>query len=80
MAKVLTAVCMALVKLNISYFVTFKQGRNRRSVAGGISLKPPRIRTLCFRDSYFNRIVNVWNSLPEIVKNCTTVSGFIRTS
>ena len=30
----------------------------------------------CFLDSYFNRIVNLWNSLSHIVKNCATVSGF----
>ena len=58
-----------LVKLNISNFVSFNQGRTRRSTAG-VYLKTPRTRT------YFNRIVNLWNSLPDIVKNCTTVSGF----
>ena len=64
-----------LVKLNISNFLSFNQGRTRRSTAG-VYLKSPRTRTFCFRDSYFNRIVNLWNSLPDIVKNCTTVSGF----
>ena len=63
------------VKLNISNFVSFNQGRTRRSTAG-VYLKTPRTRTSCFRDSYFNRIVNLWNSLPDIVKNYTTVSGF----
>ena len=68
--------CMhGLVKLNISNFVSFNQGRTRCSTAG-VYLKTPRTRTSCFRDSYFNRIVNLWNSLPDIVKNCTTVSGF----
>ena len=68
--------CMhGLVKLNISNFVSFNQGRTRRSTAG-VYFKTPRTRTSCFRDSYFNRIVNLWNSLPDIVKNCTTVSGF----
>ena len=68
--------CMhGLVKLNISNFVSFNQGRTRRSTAG-VYLKTPRTRTSCFRDSYLNRIVNLWNSRPDIVKNCTTVSGF----
>ena len=64
-----------LVKLNIRNFVSFNQGRTRRSTAG-VYRKTPRTRTSCFRDSYFNRIVNLWNSLPDFVKNCTTVSGF----
>ena len=68
--------CMhGLAKLNISNFVSFNQGRTRRSTAG-VYLKTLRTRTSCFRDSYFNRIVNLWNTLPDIVKQCTTVSGF----
>ena len=68
--------CMhGLVKLNISNFVSFNQARTRCSTAG-VYLKTPRTRTSCFRDSYFNRIVNLWNSLPDIVKNCTTVFWF----
>ena len=68
--------CMhGLVKLNISNSVSFNQGRTRRSTAG-VYPKTPRTRTSCFRDSYFNRIVSLWNSLPDTVKNCTTVSGF----
>ena len=65
-----------LVKLNISNFMSFNQGHTHRSTAG-VYLKTLRTRTSCFRNSYFNRIVlNLWNSLPDIVKNCTTVSGF----
>ena len=64
-----------LVKLNMSNFVSFNQGRTLRSTAG-VYLKTPRTRTSCFGDSYFNRIVNPWNSLLDIVKNCTTVSNF----
>ena len=68
--------CMhGLVKLNISNFVSFNQELTCRCAAG-VYLKSLRTRTSCFCDSYFNRIVNLWNSLPNIVKNCTTVSGF----
>ena len=38
--------------------------------------KPNLTKTSTFRDSYFNRIIPLWNSLPVNTKESTTLSSF----
>ena len=38
---------------------------------------PPLCRTDCFKRSFFNRIVPMWNSLPSNVRHITNYSSFI---
>ena len=41
-----------------------------------IDYKPNLTKTSTFRDSYFNRIILLWNSLPFNTKESTTLSSF----
>ena len=38
---------------------------------------PPLCRTDCFKSSFFNRIVPMWNSLPSNARHITNYSAFI---
>ncbi|KAK2551559.1 hypothetical protein P5673_027537, partial [Acropora cervicornis] len=38
--------------------------------------RPNLTKTSTFRDSYFNRIIPLWNSLPLNTKESTTLSSF----
>ena len=40
------------------------------------NLCPQRFRTSLFRDSYFNRIVLIWNNLPLVIRQCQSYSTF----
>ena len=55
-------------------FVSFASGRTRSS--SQLNLCPQRFRTSLFRDSYFNRIVLIWNNLPLVIRQCQSYSTF----
>ena len=68
--------CMnGLVKLNISNFVSFNQGRTRCSTAG-VHLKTSRTRTSCFRDSFCFRdsYPNSYGFIAQLVEHCTGIA------
>ena len=49
-----------------------------RSSSRGILLRSRRTRTESFKHSFFNRVVHIWNSLPENARNCTDLIVFKR--
>ena len=49
----------------------------RNSIDSGFLMVPPLCRTDCFKRSFFNRIVHMWNFLPYNVRNITNYSFFI---
>ena len=49
----------------------------RNSLDSGFLMVPPLCRTDCFKCSFFNRIVPMWNSLPSNVRHITNYSSFI---
>jgi len=53
---------------------------DRHSLRGrdNLTLKKQFARTDVFKFSYFNRIVNLWNSLPNSTCSATSVSNFKR--
>ena len=65
--------------VDISQFVTvIDGGRETRYNNNTMKLKKARCRTETFRRSYFNRIVNTWNLLPDSGRLCQDVDAFKR--
>ena len=62
-----------LYNCDIDSYVAFCSDTRLRSTAQG-KLKTPRCRTELFKASFFNRIVYLWNNLPE---NVRTFSGSV---
>jgi hypothetical protein len=69
-----------LIEINpeLDNYFCFSQGRSRRSQSG-FYLKIQSSKTNTFRDFYFNRIVIMWNSIPDDIKTCQSISSFKRT-
>ena len=66
--------------VDVNDFVSFFSdggGSTRNSLDSGFLLVPPLCRTHCFKRSFFNRIVPMWNSLPSNVRHITNYSSFI---
>ena len=57
----------------------FKQDRcTRSSTDEGFLTKVPFCKTEPFRKSYFNRIIYLWNSLPQNVRRDINLESFIK--
>ena len=66
-----------LFNLDILKYVTpYSKSRVTRNSFISIDYKPNLTKASNFRDSYFNRIVLFWNSLPFNTKESTTLSSF----
>ena len=58
-------------------FVSFVPSNTRlRSASHGRLLKQPFSRTVTFENSYFNRVVHIWNSLPRHIRDCSDLNVF----
>ena len=65
-----------LYAIDLSKYVTFSAGTTRRG-SSGLYLKHNCIpRTSSFRDTYFIRIVNTWNALPNNIKAISILNTF----
>ena len=71
----------ASIGVNVSFRITvivcvrlIASGCTRSS--SQLNLWPQRFRTSLFRDSYFNRIVLIWNNLPLVIRQCQSYSTF----
>ena len=58
-----------------SEFVFINSSRDLRS-ANDLLLSAQPVRTECFKSSYFNRIVRIWNLLPLLTRQCTSLNSF----
>ena len=56
-------------------FIASTSGVNLRS-RDSLQLLSPHANTEKFKASYFNRIVNLWNSLPYNVRSCDRLCDF----
>ena len=64
------------VRIDLDNYINFCSGHIRRA-ATGLYLKQNVIpRTSTFRDSFFQRIVNMWNVLPVEIKMAKSISSF----
>ena len=68
------------VNIDISPLIDFYSHSDRYSLRGrdNLTLKKQFSRTDVFKFSYFNRIVDLWNSLPNSIRSATSVSNFKR--
>lgn len=67
-----------LVKLNVLDYVSPIKSQTRRGSSSGPLFSTNFAKTSLFRDSYFQRIVPLWNSLPVALRQCNTVNKFKR--
>jgi hypothetical protein len=63
------------IKVDISQYVNFTEGRSRRGKTG-LYLDSQYARTSCYRDIYFMRITNLWNAIPEALISAGTFKNF----
>ena len=49
--------------------------RTRRAKTG-VALNVQYCKTSVYRDSYFNRIVHLWNAIPSTIQTCTSILSF----
>ena len=66
--------------VDVNNFVSFFSDggcSTRNSLDSGFLMVPPLCRTDCFKRSFFNRIVHMWNSSPSDVRHITNYSSFI---
>ena len=61
------------VNIDISPLIDFYSHSDRYSLRGrdNLTLKKQFSRTDVFKFSYFNRIVDLWNSLPNSIRSAT---------
>ena len=66
----------SLINVQLDDYIQISSGRTRNS-SDSLYLYPVhRYRTSLFRDSFFNRIVPLWNSLPPLIRKSTTFNSF----
>ena len=66
--------------VDVNDFVSFFSDdgcSTRNSIDSGFLMVPPLWRTDCFKRSFFNRIVPMWNFLPSNIHHITNYSSFI---
>ena len=64
-----------LIHLDLNNYVSYCTSNTRRGTTA-LHLNVQYSRTSLFRDSFFNRIVNLWNAIPENIKTETSVNSF----
>lgn len=60
--------------ININSYISLVSSRTRS--ASKNNLRPNQFRTSLFRDSFFNRIVTLWNALPVDIRTTQALSSF----
>ena len=63
-----------LVDFQYRNYISFCSGRTRRSAE--LDLRPLCFRTTLFRNSYFNRIVLIWNHIPISIRQASSYASF----
>ena len=60
-----------------NYYFSFVTNQTRQACSG-LNLKINNNRTSTFRDFYFNRITNLWNNIPNDVRQAKSIDSFKR--
>ena len=63
------------INLNIHNYIQYCKSKSRRG-SSGIYLNTPPFKTCLFRDSFFNRLANLWNAIPDSIKSQTSIFSF----
>ena len=61
--------------LSFNYYFSFVTSQTRQAFSG-LNLKVNNNRTSIFRDFYFNRIANLWNNIPNDVRQAGSIDSF----
>ena len=66
------------MNIDLSTYVQFFSDSDRYPLSGKdeCTLKKKYARTNTFKFSFFNRIVDMWNTLPLLVRQATTIASF----
>ena len=66
------------INIDLSTYVHFFSDSDRYPLRGKdeCTLKKNYARTNTFKFSFFNRIVDMWNTLPLLVRQATTIASF----
>ena len=66
------------INIDLSTYVQFFSDSDRYPLRGKdeCTLKKNYARTNTFKFSFFNRIVDMWNTLPLLVRQATTIASF----
>ena len=59
---------------SFNYYFSFVTSQTRQACSG-LNLKINKNRTSTFRDFYFNRIVNLWNNIPNDVGQAESIDS-----
>ena len=62
---------------SFNYYFSFVTSQTRQACSG-LNLKINNNRTSTFRDFYFNRITNLWNNIPNDVRQAESIDSFKR--
>ena len=62
---------------SFNYYFSFVTSQTRQACSG-LNLKINNNRTSTFRDFYFNRIANLWNNIPNEVRQAESIDSFKR--
>ena len=62
---------------SFNYYFSFVTSQTRQA-GSGLNLKINNNRTSTFRDYYFNRIANLWNNIPNNVRQAVSIDSFKR--
>ena len=62
---------------SFNYYFSFVTSQTRQACSG-LNLKINNNRISTFRDYYFNRIVNLWNNIPNDVRQAQSIDSFKR--
>ena len=66
-----------LIDVDFSQYITLTPSdTGLRSGSQGCLLSLPLLRTVTFQNSFFNRVVHTWNSLPRYLRDCTDLNVF----
>lgn len=63
------------INLNIHNYIQYCNSKSRRG-SSGIYLNTPPFKTCLFRDSFFNRLANLWNAIRDNIKSQASISSF----
>ena len=64
------------ITIDLSNYLNFCSSRTKRGTTGLYIRGNTIPRTTTFRDSFFQRIVNMWNALPEDIKAASSLNIF----
>ena len=66
---------IGLILMNIDQYIQHCNTRTHLEMSG-LTLYSQHCKTSLYRDSYFNRLVHLWNALPNTIQTSDKISSF----